>query len=723
MEANLTITPATVTVTADAKSKAYGAADPELTYTSSVEGLTFTGELEREAGEDVGTYKINQGSLSAGANYTVTYVEANLTITPATVTVTADAKSKAYGAADPELTYTSSVEGLTFTGELEREAGEDVGTYKINQGSLALKDNGSFRAGNYTLSYIEANLSIAAGTGAELNVKNYNNVYDAKAYSITVGSLPENGNTILYSQNETDWSEILPTFTSVTAEKIVYVKVLNPNYVERTGTGTVIINPRPITLTAKSAVLDWTGAPLNVAAPGYEITAGTLAEGQSITSATVSEAQTESGTYETTVGEAEIGENTSNYEITYVKGSLVINQLNMDQEVSSEGYEGVYDGTGHGIKVSAPSGATVTYDVENSMTNVGEGTVTYTVTKPGYKSVTGSAMIRINPREITITANSKSKRYDGTPLTDSGYSVTKGTVAAGDNIISVTVIGTQTSRGTSDNIAKDAVIMDGETNVTSNYDILYAKGTLNVTRRSSGGGDKDNTTTITDEEVPGGPLLNMVDHYAYIQGYPDETVRPQGNITREEVAAVFFRLLDPTYRETIRTTEEDYSDVAESRWSVKHIGTLSNGQVLTGYADGSFRPGAFMTKAELATVASRFDALSEPGDVKFSDVSGHWAEKYILSAAAKGWVKGYEDGTFKPDQYITRAEFVTLVNNVLERSVQEENILPDAIQFKDLQKGKWYYEAMQEAINSHNYERAADGFEKWTEIFYPVNEM
>ncbi|QOX63377.1 hypothetical protein FRZ06_08435 [Anoxybacterium hadale] len=133
MEANLTITPATVTVTADAKSKAYGAADPELTYTSSVEGLTFTGELEREAGEDVGTYKINQGSLSAGANYTVTYVEANLTITPATVTVTADAKSKAYGAADPELTYTSSVEGLTFTGELEREAGEDVGTYKINQ--------------------------------------------------------------------------------------------------------------------------------------------------------------------------------------------------------------------------------------------------------------------------------------------------------------------------------------------------------------------------------------------------------------------------------------------------------------------------------------------------------------------------------------------------------------------------------------------------------------
>ena len=398
----------------------------------------------------------------------------------------------------------------------------------------------------------------------------------------------------------------------------------------------------------------------------------------------------------------------------------MINQLNMDQEVSAEGYEGVYDGVAREIKVTAPAGATVTYDLENSLTNAGNKTVVYTVTKPGYKTVTGSAIIKINQREITITANSNSKRYDGTPLTDSGYSVTAGTIAAGDKINSVTVTGTQTDRGEAVNTPKDAVIMDGETNVTSNYDIKYVNGTLTVTRRSSGGGG---TTTIEDEEVPLGPILNMVDHYAYIQGYPDETVRPQGNITREEVAAVFFRLLDPTYRETIRTTEEDYSDVAESRWSVKHIGTLSNGQVLTGYADGSFKPGTFMTKAELATVASRFDALSEPGDVKFSDVSGHWAEKYILSAAAKGWVKGYEDGTFKPDQYITRAEFVTLVNNVLERRVHEENILPDAIQFKDLQKGKWYYEAMQEAINSHNYERAADSYEKWTEIFYPVNEM
>jgi hypothetical protein len=248
--------------------------------------------------------------------------------------------------------------------------------------------------------------------------------------------------------------------------------------------------------------------------------------------------------------------------------------------------------------------------------------------------------------------------------------------------------------------------------------------TANFSRRSSGGGNNNNNTTIIEEEeVPGGPLLNMVDHYAYIQGYPDDTVRPQGYITREEVAAVFFRLLDPAYKESIRTTDEDFNDVAENRWSAKHIATLTNGQILTGYDDGSYRPGTYMTKAELATVASRFDNLSTPGAITFSDTSGHWAEKYILSAAAKGWVKGYEDGTFKPDQYITRAEFVTLVNNVLNRKVHAEDILPDAAQFSDLENGKWYYEAMQEAVNSHNYERAEDDYETWTEIYYPIIEM
>ncbi|MGE5678260.1 MAG: S-layer homology domain-containing protein, partial [Pseudomonadota bacterium] len=135
--------------------------------------------------------------------------------------------------------------------------------------------------------------------------------------------------------------------------------------------------------------------------------------------------------------------------------------------------------------------------------------------------------------------------------------------------------------------------------------------------------------------------------------------------------------------------------------------------------DGTFKPRNYITKAELAVVASRFDNLSPFAADSFTDIKGHWANKYINSAAKKGWVKGNPDGTFEPNKYITRAEFATMVNNVLERRVRKANILKDAKKFPDLLESKWYYEAMIEAINSHYYNRLEDGYEEWTEIYYP----
>ncbi len=229
---------------------------------------------------------------------------------------------------------------------------------------------------------------------------------------------------------------------------------------------------------------------------------------------------------------------------------------------------------------------------------------------------------------------------------------------------------------------------------------------------------------IIDEEVPEAlPELNKEDHFAYIQGYPDNTVRPEGLITREEVATVFYRLLTESYRDSIWTMEHNFTDVGANRWSTKHIATLAAGGIITGYPDGNFKPGQFITRAELATIASRFDNLSPFESDDFSDIMGHWANRFINSASKKGWVQGYPDGSFKPDQYITRAEFVTLVNNVLERRVHKEHILEDARQFPDLLESKWYYEAMQESINSHHYLRLEDGFEEWTEIYYPELDM
>lgn len=231
--------------------------------------------------------------------------------------------------------------------------------------------------------------------------------------------------------------------------------------------------------------------------------------------------------------------------------------------------------------------------------------------------------------------------------------------------------------------------------------------------------DDDEIVTIEDNEVPVAQL-NKADHFQYIQGYPNNTVRPEGLITREEVTAVFYRLLESNYRASILTEEENFNDVNANRWSVKHIATLSNGNIVEGYPDGSFKPKNPITRAELATIASKFDKLSGSETNSFSDIDGHWAIKYINSAAAKGWVKGYPDETFKPDQYITRAEFVTLVNNVLARGVQKDNILKEVRVYTDLLDTMWYYETMVEATNSHLYIRNEDMSELWIEIIYPT---
>ncbi|HOM43765.1 MAG TPA: S-layer homology domain-containing protein, partial [Bacillota bacterium] len=166
-----------------------------------------------------------------------------------------------------------------------------------------------------------------------------------------------------------------------------------------------------------------------------------------------------------------------------------------------------------------------------------------------------------------------------------------------------------------------------------------------------------------------------------------------------------------------------FTDVQADRWSLKYIATLANGGIIEGNPDGTFQPEKPITKAELAALASRFDNLSPFTDDSFSDIAGHWANKYINSAAVKGWVKGNPDGTFEPDKPITRAEFATLVNNVLERRVRKDKILPDARRFPDLSESEWYYEAMQEAINSHYYIRLEDTYEEWTEIYFPDLEM
>ena len=237
--------------------------------------------------------------------------------------------------------------------------------------------------------------------------------------------------------------------------------------------------------------------------------------------------------------------------------------------------------------------------------------------------------------------------------------------------------------------------------------------------------------TITNEytkrhtaATPSKPTLNTGDHYAYVMGYPDGTVRPNGSITRAEVSAILFRLLSDETRDEYFTTESSFTDVKAGAWYNNSIATLEKAGVIVDTAKGgAFRPNEAITRAELAAMLAQFSDAKPVKGVKFSDVSAeHWAYEAIAIAAKMGWIEGYPDGTFRPDATITRAEMMTLVNRALERVPSDEDHLLSKrvmLTFPDCKSGDWFYIAVQEATNSHTYERAAtekNGDEQWTAL-------
>ena len=231
--------------------------------------------------------------------------------------------------------------------------------------------------------------------------------------------------------------------------------------------------------------------------------------------------------------------------------------------------------------------------------------------------------------------------------------------------------------------------------------------------RNSSGGSHKPTVTIPDD-VPTG--LNGKDHYAYVVGYPDGMVYPQKNITRAEVATIFFRLLKDETREANMTKSNSYNDMKDGAWYTCAVSTLSKMGIIKGYEDGSFKPDASISRAEFAAIAARFDPDGDKTPATFSDVSSHWAKDEISIAANHGWIKGYEDGSFKPDQKITRAETMTLVNRVLKRLPEtKDDLHKDMKTWPDNQnESAWFYLAVQEATNSHYQNLKKDGtHEKW----------
>lgn len=235
--------------------------------------------------------------------------------------------------------------------------------------------------------------------------------------------------------------------------------------------------------------------------------------------------------------------------------------------------------------------------------------------------------------------------------------------------------------------------------------------------------------TVKNEPItpvgPSKPQLNYEDHYAYVVGYPDGLVHPERNITRAEVATIFFRMLLDESREYFWAQENDFSDVAETDWFNNAVSTLANAQLINGYPDGSYRPNANITRAEFATIAIRFflDEDVEIEENNLSDVKGHWAEANINLAYALELINGYPDGTFRPDQKITRAEAMAIVNRVLKRAPEKDHLLKDMIEWPDnLNTAAWYYADVQEATNSHKFHMdKEEEYEIWTELL-PVRD-
>lgn len=381
-------------------------------------------------------------------------------------------------------------------------------------------------------------------------------------------------------------------------------------------------------------------------------------------------------------------------------------------EITGNSDSVVYDGTEHSVKdytvkISDPryTEADFTFTGKAEASGVNAGTYEMGLKAEQFKNtnarftnvkfvIKADGVLTITPKELTITAGSKTE-YGPTPVTCDEWTVSG--LAAGDKVESVKITGIQSVPGSSPNVPSDAVIKNAKgEDVTKNYAIKYVNGTLTMLE-----------------------VLNKEDHFNYIIGTPEGLSLPTANVTRAEVATIFFRLMTDDARAKFDSLDNNFSDVAKGQWYNRAISTLANAGIIKGDPAGTYRPGDPITRAEMATIIARFGDFKEGGKT-FNDISGHWAQKYIELAASNGWINGNPDGTFKPNNNITRAETVAMINRVLDRQTKDVSDLLPVSQMTNwsdnANTAAWYYRDMQEATNNHKAERVGNSeYEKWTE--------
>ena len=387
------------------------------------------------------------------------------------------------------------------------------------------------------------------------------------------------------------------------------------------------------------------------------------------------------------------------------------------------------DGTGDAF--------TATTDVTDNMTVYAQWKVntTYTVT---YKDGVDGAAFG-DQTTTRLHSGDPTPAFSGTP-TRSGYTFTGWQPSVAATVTDNAVYTAQWAKNSSSSGHSTRYTLHYESNGGTSYkDESYSSGTTVTLDKAPAResytftgwyADKALTDKITNVKMTGNKtvyagweatgvpdMLNGDDHYAYVVGYSDGTVRPNANISRAEVATIFFRLLKEDVRDGNLTAENTFTDVTDGQWHNKAISTMAKLGVVKGRNAEAFDPDAPITRAEFATICARFDKTQISTSSNFTDISGHWAEKYIERAATLGWIAGYSDGTFRPSNYITRAEAMTMINRVLCRMPQsEDDLLNNMTVWPDNHPTDWHYLAVQEATNSHDFDRKGEVNETWTKL-------
>ena len=721
----LKVTPRTVTLTSETASKPYDG-DP---LTRPVVTIGGDGFVDGEVTDIKAIGSVTNVSDSPVTNtivYTTTdeFVEDNYNITKdegtLTITKSGELSVNAKG-------YDGKYDGQTHNGNVTATEGATL-SYSTDGGNTwiatepTIKNVGEI---NVTVKASMANYSDATATytlkvtprTVTLTSETASKTYDGTPLTRPVVTVTGDG----FVDGEVTDIKATGSVTNVSegsvTNTIVYTttdKFVEDNYNITKAEGKLSITPLAVTVTAK----DYTKY-VGEKDPAFEATVtGTI--NNDTVSYTISREKGETaGTYSITPAGAEAQ---GNYTVTYNAGTLTINRRpyippvnppitdKITVEITGNSDSVVYDGTEHSVKDytvkisdSRYTEKDFTFSGKALASGVNAGAYEMGLKADQFKNtnarftnvefiIKADGVLTITQRPLTITAGSA----EGiAPVTCDKYTVEG--LATGDKVDSVKITGIQSEPGESPNVASDAVIKNAKgEDVTANYKITYVDGVLKAIE-----------------------VLNKEIHFNYVIGYTDGTIRPNNDISRAEVATIFFRLLTDEARTQYDKTTSSFSDIKDGAWCCRAVSTLTNMGIIKGYTDGSFQPNKSITRALLATIIARFAKL-DVNTKTFSDINGHWAQKSIELAAGNGWINGYTDGTFRPNKSIIRAETFAMINRVLDRQTESvSDLLPTSemnMWSDNLNENAWYYKDVQEATNYHKCDRVGDSvYEKWTE--------